>query len=84
MIDSAAVLTDLTDFVSRELLEGKSEGLDENTPLLQWGIINSLSLARLVEYTERRFGVKVPPKDLVPENFQSLRAVTQLVSRLGG
>lgn len=70
------------DFVVNELLQGQDRGLDESTPLLDWGIIDSLSLMTLVSYLEDQFSVRVPDEDIGPDNFGTLKAVGAMVVRL--
>ena len=82
MPNRSEVLAQLKDFVARELLDGQGQELEESTPLLEWGIVNSLSLANLVGFAESRFGVKVPPEGLIPQNFQSLKHLTDLIVSL--
>lgn len=76
------VLDSLKSYVSRELLDGKDIGLDASTPLLEWGIINSIEIARLVAFIQDRFGVEVPGEMIVVEHFKDLTSLTNLVSEL--
>jgi acyl carrier protein len=77
------VLTELKEFVADELLDGWSAGLDEHTPLLEWGVIDSLSVAELVSFTRERFGIEVPQSEVSPKNLRDLEAYTELLVRLG-
>ncbi len=76
-------LTALTEFVARELLDGEDIGLDENTPLLEYGLIDSLSLVSLTEFIAERFGVVIPAKEQTPQNLKNLASISGLVARLG-
>jgi acyl carrier protein len=78
----AQVLADLSAFVAKELLDGKSEGLDADTPLLEWGVIDSMSLVQLVRFIAQRFGVEAPAAEIVAGNFATLRAMTMFVTRM--
>jgi acyl carrier protein len=58
----------------------KTEPLD---PLIGNGLLDSLSLLEFVAFLERRFKIKIPGNDIVPENVESLSAITSyLRSRL--
>jgi len=52
-----------------ELSEGAlgSEQLDPSASMLDYGYIDSLSAARLLQFVEERFGVEVPQSQLVGE-----------------
>ena len=83
-MDAAEVLGDLRDYVQREVLSGRDLELDGSTPLLEWGIIDSLSLLRMIVHIQDRFGVEVPPERLVPEYFNDLDTITEMVVELVG
>jgi len=78
-MDRADVYTALHEFVSVELLDGDAKDLDEQTPLLEWGLIDSFSLVKLVGFIDRRFGVKIRPESLNPATFKSLGVLTAYV-----
>ena len=82
MNDAAEVLTELTQYVSRELLEGRSEGLEPTSPLLAWGIINSLEITRLTAFIRRQFQVDIPATRMAPQHFKDLQSIAALVQDL--
>ena len=82
MHDSGHVLALLTRYISAEVLEGRDEGLEPTSPLLAWGVINSLEMARLAAYIRREFGVEVPADRMLPQHFKDLNAITALVGEL--
>ena len=53
--------------------------LDVNAPL--WEAVDSLSVLELVEYIEKRFELRVPPLDFVPENFATIGRIVRYVAR---
>ena len=76
------MLSELKEFVGRELLGGRDDGLDEHTPLLAWGVIDSLSIAELVSFTSERFEIEVPQTEVKPENLKNLDTYVGLLTRL--
>jgi acyl carrier protein len=76
------MLSELKEFVGRELLGGRDDGLDEHTPLLAWGVIDSLSVAELVSFTSERFEIEVPQTEVKPENLKNLDTYVGLLTRL--
>jgi len=72
----------ISDFLAEEALDGDASELELSTPLLQLGIIDSLKMLSLVSFIESTFGVEVSENDLVPDNFQSIEAITNMVVRL--
>lgn len=79
----AEMLDDLREFVVTEMLDGREAGLDAHTPLLAWGVLDSLSVNALVSYTNEHFGIDVPPDDVTPENLKDLDAYVSLLERVG-
>jgi acyl carrier protein len=81
---SSEVVEELTRFIGREFLNGKDEGLDATTPLLELGIIDSFAIVALAMFIEERFGVRIPNPELKPANLATLEAIAALVVRLRG
>ena len=66
----------INDYISRELVQDPALlPLADDTSLLDSGILDSLSLLRLVVFLEERFGVTMGDADLLPENFGSVNAI---------
>ena len=72
----AQVETVINDYISQELVQDPALlPLTDETSLLESGILDSLSLLRLVVFLEERFGIMVDDADLLPENFASVDAI---------
>jgi acyl carrier protein len=68
--------TIINDYISRELVQDPMLlPLADDTSLLETGILDSLSLLRLVVFLEGRFGITVGDADLLPGNFASVNAI---------
>jgi acyl carrier protein len=76
------MLGELRGFVVSELLDGRDTGLDEHTPLLAWGVLDSLSVNVLLSFTSERLGVEVPQSEVTPENLKNLDAYVAMLTRL--
>lgn len=76
------VLESLKWHISSEVLDGQDIGLDASTPLLEWGVINSMEMARLVTFIHDRLGVEIPGDKITIEHFKDLAAITSLVLEL--
>lgn len=74
----------IRDFVVAELLDGAGDDLTSQTPLLEWGILDSFSIPRLVAFLDERFGVQVPDDELSPADFASIEAIAAVVARVRG
>jgi acyl carrier protein len=76
------VLETLTEFIEREILQSDHASVEPTTPLLEWGILKSLSTAQLLAFIRERFALFVPPERIVGANFKNLDALTDLVLEL--
>ena len=52
------------------------EGLIDN------GILDSLDIVTLVTEIDSEFDVRIPPEEIVPENFNSAKALFALIEKL--
>ncbi len=63
-------------YISSELVQDASLlPLGNATSLLETGVLDSLSLLRLVVFIQEQFGIVVDDVDLVPENFDTVDAI---------
>jgi clorobiocin biosynthesis protein CloN5 len=74
-------------FIRDTFLDGDPRGeLEETTPLLEWGVLNSLRMTQLLAFlreglpeTER---AKVPALQINAQNFKNVKTIAALVDRL--
>jgi acyl carrier protein len=83
-VTEVEIVARLRTFVAEQLLDGKEIGLDATTPLLEWGVLDSVSLISLVAFVEKQLGVKVPPERLKPENLANLGVIARMILALSG
>lgn len=67
--------TIINDYIRAEFLTDPELPLASDTSLLESGILDSLSLLRLVVFLEERFAITVGDADLLPQNFESIDAI---------
>lgn len=56
---------------------------ENETQLITDGILESFDILSIVAELADEFDVTIRPKDLVPENFNSVDAIVKLISSLG-
>jgi len=74
-----AVVERLKRYIAQDVLGGKDIGLDETTQLLEWGVINSLEIVRLLSFIRKQFGVDIPTSEIVADSFTSISSIAELV-----
>jgi acyl carrier protein len=75
-------IPELKGFIAREVLNGKDDGLDAATPLIEWGVIDSITIVMLRDFVATRFGVEIPHAELKPSNLANLATIASLIGRL--
>jgi len=72
----------ILDYVKREYLEeGDDREIDESTPLISGGIVDSFSMVSLKRFLEKKYSVQIPDADASPEAFDSVNSIVSLVLR---
>lgn len=56
--------------------------VNESTRLLEEHTLDSLSMITLVSELEDEFDVEISARDIVPENFQTVGAIAELIEKL--
>ncbi len=74
----------LTQFIETKLiLDREPPALAPNESLLS-GVLDSVNVLRLVVFIEEQFGIQVQDEELLPENFQNVRALADFIRRKVG
>ena len=73
----------VAEYIGGTLLRGKeSESLTPTVNLYTSGLVDSLGAMKLVSWIESTYALKIPPVNLVPENFQSVEIIAAYVEQL--
>jgi len=76
------ITQELEQFIRKEILvKDDASTLDPEESLLETGVVDSLGILRLVTFIEERFGVVIGDVDVVPENFETIKAMESLIER---
>lgn len=67
-----------------EILEELKPGVDfaKEEHLIDDHILESMMMVQLVAALNDEFDIEITPRDIVPENFQSVKAINDMVERL--
>ncbi len=58
------------------------DDFEEDTNLLEEGILDSLTLMIFIERIEEEFKIEIPEKEVVLENFVTIKKIEQLINKL--
>jgi len=63
----------IVNYITKELINEELDGeLETDEDLLGTGLIDSLGMMKLVVFIENEFNVKIPPEDMIIENFMTV------------
>ena len=72
----------ILDYVVKEYLEeGDDRPLDETTPLITGGIVDSFSMVSLKRFLEKKYHIQIPDADASPDAFDTVERIVALVQR---
>ncbi len=75
--------TTISTYIEKELVGKPDFKLDAQEDLLGSGLVDSMGLMRLIAFIEKEFDIKVPPTDMVIENFANVEAISNYVANRG-
>jgi acyl carrier protein len=76
------ITANLRQFVTDTFLFGQANGdLPDDASFFEWGIIDSTGILELIGFLESNYEIKLSPDELVPENLDSIRNLTDLIER---
>lgn len=52
-----------------------------DTPLITGGYIDSFSMVQILVFLQKKFDIKISDKDAVPENFETVNRMAELVRK---
>ena len=61
------------------LYDGGADALDDDTPLLEQGVVDTTGILEIALFVEDTYGIQVTQDDLTPEKFDSVRNIAGFV-----
>jgi acyl carrier protein len=74
----------ILDYIKNEYLdedEAEDMDLNENTPLISGGIVDSFSMVSLKRFLEKKFGISIPDDEASPQAFDTVTSIIALVNK---
>jgi len=77
---------DIVDIISQFIknnfiLNNQKENIDVNISLYEKRIIDSTGVLEIVDFLEEKFGIKIEDAELVPDNLDSIKKMSEFVQR---
>jgi len=72
----------ITEYINQEFVAGQEiPQVKDDTELIESGILDSLSILRLVLFIEERYSLRIAPGDVIRENFETVDAICGYVRK---
>jgi len=68
-------------FILKKFPVARKRDLNDDVPLLESGIIDSLGVLDIVGFLEQTFDVKIEDDELTPDNFASIKCMVSFVQK---
>ncbi len=80
MPDRATVVTELTEYIVIEVASRPpDEPVTPDYPIIEGGLVDSLGLFKVIAFIEERYPVRIPPEEILFENFATINAIVRLI-----
>lgn len=77
---NAEIKSNVRNYIVQEFLYGdESEDLQDTTPLVSGGILDSISTVKLVAFLEDTYGIRLKPHEMGVEHMETLEMIAGLV-----
>ena len=78
-LGEAAIRERLREFIAEAFLLGDEMKFEDETSLLQSGILDSTGVLELVLHLEQSYGVRIADEEIIPENLDSIERLCSFV-----
>jgi acyl carrier protein len=75
----ASTNTKILSFIVKKFPAARKRSIDENSKLLESGIVDSMGVLDVVGFLEQSFNIKIVDDELTPENFASVSCMASFV-----
>lgn len=70
----------IKNFIQSELVKDRAnDSLKDDDNLIEAGVIDSLGIMKLLVYLEETFSINVSDDELIPDNFETVDAISAFV-----
>lgn len=79
-LQTTEIEQEIRNYLTEEFLFGRSETLNDDTPLLG-NVIDSQGVIEVVSFVQQRFKIEIEDEEVTTDNLATLKSVVALVER---
>ena len=70
---------ELKDYIINSILKNEESTIEDNTPLISGGFIDSISTLKIVDHLEKKYKIEFQPHEVDRDNLDSIDLIAQFV-----
>jgi len=79
MSERNPAITSIRSFIFQKFPAARKRSIDDETALLESGIIDSLGILDVVGFLERSMHITIADDELIPDNFSNINCIASFV-----
>jgi len=69
-------------FIVDEIISSNSKNnLSYEDSLIEAGVIDSLGIMKMLAFLDEKFSISIDDQEVIPENFETIKAISNLVEK---
>ena len=76
-----SIESEIKEYIVENILFGDGDLLENDTPFQSSGILDSTGFLEVLTFIEGQYQISISDSEVVPENFDTLRRISQFVQR---
>ena len=81
--DTSELMKQLTTYISEKVMKGKGAAINEDTPLVSSGLIDSFALIEIFLELQKVAGRKVPASKVQAKDMDTVRSMFAMAGKFG-
>jgi acyl carrier protein len=73
------IRNEIRTYLKENLLQDEAVTIDDQTPLISGGIIDSISTLKMVDFLEKKFHIEFQPHEVDRDNLDSVELISRFV-----
>ncbi len=74
----------LLSFIRSDLMSSSDEQIGPEDSLIERGLLDSIALVQLIAFLEEEAGVRIPDREITPDNLDTVKRIAEFVARIKG
>jgi len=78
-MDQNIIKEEIREYIKKSIIKDESSVIQNDTPLISGGIIDSISTLKMVDFIEKKYSIEFQPHEVDRENLNSVDLIAQFI-----